>query len=76
MKYFLEFVKKFNEIKLAKKLDKEQGTSIVFNRSQNEGEDFLDHIEYSISQAKIFIIEDSIKKLLTLTKVPKNNENV
>ena len=70
MRYFLEFVKFFS----------------LFDRANEEGfktesfgehpEVFREHLTEGLAEAKVFTINDSIKKLLILTKVPKINDKI
>lgn len=91
MKNFIEFVKLIEQYKEARGLDKTLGTKITFKREKTgyveergkltqdfgkSGDEFIDDIKNSINQAKIFRIDDNIKKLLALTKVPNKNDMI
>lgn len=69
MKQFIEFARMFKGFQIGRK----------FGMTQSRGRDpnsFTEDIEVSLARAKIFRIDDSIKKLLLLTKVPKINDTI
>ena len=90
MKVFTEFVRLFNDYKLARESDIRDGTKITFKRDGLavdeegtlthdfgiSGDKFIQDIESSISEARIWRIDESVKKLLLLTKVPKINSDL
>jgi len=89
MKNFIDFNKQFEHYKLARELDKKKGTKITYRRDGgidekgrytqdfgNSGDNFIRNIDDSIKQAKIFRVDNNIKKLLSLTTVPNKNDKV
>jgi len=66
MKNYVWFCKSFIAFSEAKKL----GCTESFG---NDPEAFINNIRYSITNCKIFSIEDDIKKLLLMTKPPNEN---